>query len=92
MDKSIYNKHYRQLITLLREKREEKGITQLQLAEKLSISQGIISKIETYERRIDIIELRNIYIALNIPFIEFIEEMENNINNYPNITTTHEEN
>lgn len=38
MDKSIYNKHYRQLITLLREKREEKGITQLQLAEKLSIS------------------------------------------------------
>jgi len=92
MDKSIYNKHYRQLITLLREKREEKGITQLQLAEKLSISQGIISKIETYERRIDIIELRNICIALNIPFIEFIEEMENNINNYPNITTTHEEN
>ena len=55
MDKSIYNKHYRQLITLLREKREEKGITQLQLAEKLSISQGIISKIETYDRRIDII-------------------------------------
>ena len=92
MDKSINNKHYRQLITLLREKREEKGITQLQLAEKLSISQGIISKIETYERRIDIIELRNICIALNIPFIEFIEEMENNINNYPNITTTHEEN
>ena len=92
MDKSIYNIHYRQLITLLREKREEKGITQLQLAEKLSISQGIISKIETYERRIDIIELRNICIALNIPFIEFIEEMENNINNYPNITTTHEEN
>ncbi len=76
MDKSIYNEDYRKCLGLLRAKRIECGITQGQLAEKLDVTQGIVSKIETCERRIDIIELRSICKALNISFVDFIVEID----------------
>lgn len=77
MDKSIHDQGYRRMISLLRRKREERNITQGQLAEKLSVNQTVVSKIETCERRIDIIELHKICIALNISFINFISEIDN---------------
>lgn len=76
MDKTIHSKNYKILINLLRSKREERGITQTQLAELLGIEQAVLSKIETYERRLDIIELRTICAAMNISFINFIVEVE----------------
>ena len=76
MDKSIHNDSYRKCLGLLREKRIERGITQGLLADKLGVNQGIVSKIETCERRIDIIELKSICDALGISFIEFITELD----------------
>ncbi len=76
MDKTIHSKNYKILIALLRSKREERGITQTQLSELLGIEQTVLSKIETYERRLDIIELRSICAAMNISFIDFIIEAE----------------
>lgn len=63
------------MIALLRKKREATGITQVRLAEKLNISQAVVSKIETCERRIDVIELMDICDAINIPVIEFFNEL-----------------
>lgn len=74
--KSIHNKAYQQLLELLRAKRTEKGITQEQLASFLGVRQGIVSKIETHERRLDIIELRAICLALKIPFTEFVKQFD----------------
>jgi len=79
--KSIYTKEYHQLLELLRTKRIEKGFTQKQLASMLGISQGIISKIETHERRLDIIELRSICKAIGISFPKFIAQLDNILSN-----------
>ena len=81
MKKSIHLNKYRIMISLLREKRENVGITQNQLAEKLNVGQTVISKIETCERRLDVIELMSICSAINVSFIDFINELYKKINN-----------
>jgi transcriptional regulator with XRE-family HTH domain len=67
------------LISLIREERESRQITQEQLASKLSVKQTVISKIETCERRLDFIELRQICIALGITPSDFINKFENKV-------------
>lgn len=83
--KSIYNKAYQKLLELLRAKRIEKGITQEELASRLGVSQGIVSKIETHERRLDIVELRNICYAIGISFPEFIKQFDDSLTSEMNI-------
>lgn len=79
MEKSIYNKQYRILIGIIRQERESRHITQEQLASMLSVQQAIISKIETCERRLDLIELRQICTALGISLIDIINKFEERI-------------
>lgn len=74
--KSIHNKAYQLLLQLLKSKRIDKRITQEQLASRLGVGQGIVSKIETHERRLDVIELREICLALGISFPEFVTEFD----------------
>lgn len=50
---------YRIVIASLINLREEAGLSQALLAEKIGLSQPDISKIERYERRIDILELHD---------------------------------
>ena len=57
MDKSIHSHLYHQVIGRLRGKREKLGITQIQLAELLKVNQTFVSRIETCDRRLDLIEL-----------------------------------
>lgn len=78
--KSIHNKAYQQLLDLLRSKRIERGITQERLASLIGVRQGIVSKIETHERRLDIIELRTICKAIGISFTDFVRELDEIIN------------
>lgn len=67
------------MIALLRQKRELAGITQIQLSNKLGVSQTIISKIETCERRIDVIELIDICNVINVSFVDFLNEFNKKI-------------
>lgn len=60
MDKSIHSHLYHQVIGRLRGKREKLGVTQVQLAELLKVNQTFVSRIETCDRRLDFIELRQI--------------------------------
>ena len=93
MNKSIHTKLYQRMIARLRAKREEKGVTQMQLAEKLGVNQTFVSKVEICERRLDIVELLTICEILEIPFVDFIKEigkMETLSNAAQSATTLHE--
>ena len=79
MDKSIHSHLYHQVIGRLRSKREMGGVTQAQLAELLNVNQAFVSKVETCERRLDIIELHQICKVLNISFVDFITEVDREI-------------
>lgn len=79
MDKSIHTKQYRIMIGLIREERESRQITQEQLATLLSVQQAVISKIETCERRLDFIELRQVCNALGVSMINFVNKFEERI-------------
>ena len=79
MDKSIHTRLYQRVIARLRAKREEKGLSQYQLSQILNVPQPYVSRIETCERRIDILELMNICEALDISLIDFVREIDEDI-------------
>lgn len=79
MDKSIHSRIYQRIIARLRTKREEKGISQKQLGDKTGYPQSYISKIETCERRMDVLELIKICEALDISFLTFVKEIDEDI-------------
>lgn len=79
MDKSIHSHLYHQVIGRLRAKREGKGLSQYQLPQILKVQQSYVSKIETCERRLDILELMNICEALDLSFIDFVREIDEDI-------------
>ena len=54
--KSLYSPDYDAFLTLLRAVRQEAGLTQIELAERLRTTQNYISKSESGERRVDALE------------------------------------
>lgn len=60
MDKSIHSKEYKVVLQRLKKARMEVGLTQVQVAKKLGHHQSYISKIESGERRVDVVELNRI--------------------------------
>ena len=58
------NPEYAILRSLLRTIRKEAGVSQVELAKRLEVPQSFVSKIESGERRIDIVELRRVCVAL----------------------------
>lgn len=58
MAKTIYSESYRKITGLLKKARLEAGLSQFEAAKKLKKPQSYISKCESNERRVDIVELR----------------------------------
>jgi transcriptional regulator with XRE-family HTH domain len=56
--------------------REESGLTQVQVAERLRKPQSYVSKIERGERRLDIIEFFELAEILKIDPIEFLQTLQ----------------
>ena len=81
MEKSIYTREYSLFLELLRNTREKKGLTQIEVAEKLGQTQSFISKVERGERRLDIVELRAFCSALGISFTTFVGHIEKVLSN-----------
>ena len=61
---------------LLRELRVEAQLRQIDVAQRIGQPQPFVSKYESGERRLDLIELRQICSALDVPLIEFIRRFE----------------
>ena len=64
------------MLRLLLEARERAGITQVELAKKLRLTQSAVSKVERGERRLDVIELVSWCKALEVSFKEFAGDLE----------------
>ena len=60
MGESIHLKQYREIIQKLKDARLASGLTQTEVALKLKKPQSYVSKIERGERRIDVVELRQL--------------------------------
>jgi transcriptional regulator with XRE-family HTH domain len=56
--------------------RHDAGLRQADLARKLKQPQSFVSKYESGERRIDLLELREICVALGVPLAEFVRRLE----------------
>jgi transcriptional regulator with XRE-family HTH domain len=56
--------------------RTEKGITQVELSEALGIPQSFVSKYETGERRLDVIEVREVCQTLGTTLSAFVKKLE----------------
>ena len=70
---------YEILQGLLKKTRQDMGILQVDLAERLDVPQSFVSKYEIGERRLDILELRLVCKALGISLEEFVHKLEESL-------------
>ncbi|MBD5405645.1 helix-turn-helix transcriptional regulator [bacterium] len=77
MQKIIYSNNYKYLLQLLKSYRKKANLTQKELADKLDVNQSLISKIESGERKINLIELIMIFKVMNFNPLEIIEKFLN---------------
>jgi len=76
MTKSIHSREQKCLQLLLRTMRVDAGLTQHVLAQRLHLPQSFVSKYESGERMLDVIELRRVCGALGVRFPDFAKRLE----------------
>jgi transcriptional regulator with XRE-family HTH domain len=74
--KSIYSREQRVLQKALRAMRIEADLRQVDLARKLGQPQSFVSKYENGERRLDLVELRAVSLALGTTLSELVARFE----------------
>lgn len=67
---------------LLRQLRVDAGLKQADLADKLGQPQSFVSKYESGERRLDLLEIRQICEAAGVSLSDFVHRFESSINTY----------
>ena len=58
MKKAIYSKEYKYLVSQVKKAREEAGLDQKKVAKLLGRTQSYVSKVESGQLRLDIIQLK----------------------------------
>jgi transcriptional regulator with XRE-family HTH domain len=76
MAKSIYTAEQERLQALLRKVRVEAELTQADLALRLQKPQSFVSKYESGERRLDLLELRRVCEAVGLDVVQFVKRFE----------------
>jgi predicted transcriptional regulator len=76
---SIHSKSYSMLRETLLAKRNELGLSQRELAKKLEVPHSFICKIETGDRRLDVIEFIKYCKALKTNPNNIIDDVQNQI-------------
>jgi transcriptional regulator with XRE-family HTH domain len=79
MDKSIHTTDHKKLQRLLKQVRLGAGLRQEDLAELLGKPQSFVSKFEKGDRRLDLVELRQICRAVGISLTEFVKRFEESV-------------
>jgi transcriptional regulator with XRE-family HTH domain len=76
MKKRTYIAQRNLMTNLLREARIEKGLTQVELAARIEKDQAYVSRYESGQRRLDILEVREVCQAIGISLSEFVKRLE----------------
>lgn len=76
MTKSVFTNRYERFRLLLIEARKAAGLTQIQLAAKLSRPQSYVSKYERGERRLDVVEFLEVARALGIDACKLLKKID----------------
>lgn len=58
MPRAIYSNEHKQIVERLKKARLESGLGQVEVAKKLSKTQSYLSKIESGQRRFDVLQLK----------------------------------
>jgi len=58
MNNDVYTNEYKEIINRLKKARTEAGLSQQDVADKLGKPQSYVSKIESGERRLDVVEIK----------------------------------
>lgn len=72
MKKSLANEKNQQYLALLRLIRTEQGLRQHDIAERLGQPQSFVSKYESGERRLDLLELEQVCEACGLDLLRFV--------------------
>jgi transcriptional regulator with XRE-family HTH domain len=73
MEKSQHSNAYKRLTAALRRAREDAGLTQAEVAEKLGLYASFVSKVESGERRLDVIELSQFCRVYGVDLVAFLK-------------------
>ena len=76
MDRTIDSAAHERLCEQLRALRARAGLTQSALAERLGVRQTVVSEYERGQRRIDVLELRAIAVALGRPAAAVVAQLD----------------
>lgn len=79
VNKTIFSSKQKLLQKHLKETRIAAGLTQIELAKKLGLRQSFVSKYESGERRLDLVEISEICSALDIPLSQFVKKFESSM-------------
>lgn len=74
--KTIYIAQRDRLIGVLRDMRLEAGLTQAELAARVNKDQAYVSRYESGQRRLDVLEVREICQAIGSTLEEFVKRLE----------------
>lgn len=72
MSKTLHSAEQEAFVALLRELRSTAGLTQAELAERLGRHQSFVSKVESGERRIDLVELHRYCTVLGVDLVKVV--------------------
>ncbi|MBN8625965.1 MAG: helix-turn-helix transcriptional regulator [Planctomycetes bacterium] len=76
MEKSLYTAKQKAFLALLKQVRVDAGLRQEDVAKRLKKPQSLISKVESGERRLDVLELRELCIVLGTSLVDFSRRLE----------------
>ena len=73
---TIGEAHKPLLLSMLRDLRKDAGLAQVALADSLGVPQSFVSKYESGERRLDLLELQLVCRALNVSLVSFVKRFD----------------
>lgn len=76
MEKKVRVNEQERLRDLIRQARLDAGLRQVDVARRLGQPQSFVSKYESGERRLDILELRRVCHAVGLSLEEFVRRLE----------------